>query len=87
MEFRICHKSTCFVEKKNGVETERKRLLSYASCLKIVDSERMKQSFLRVIRVETGNERLNASGVRSTFFFEFLINSFRPTTTNAIFRS
>jgi len=34
MAFRICHKSTCFVEKKNGVETERKRLLSYASCLK-----------------------------------------------------
>ena len=55
MAFRICHKSTCFVEKKrrrdrtqeatqlrlvpknkkNGVETERKRLLSYASYLKI----------------------------------------------------
>jgi len=38
MAFRICHRSTCFVEKKrrkkNGVETERKRLLSYASCLK-----------------------------------------------------
>jgi len=34
MAFRICHKSTCFVDKnKNGVETERKRL-GYASCLK-----------------------------------------------------
>jgi len=58
MAFRMCHKSTCFVEKKrrrdrtqeatqlrlvpkNGVETERNRLLSYASCLKNgVETER-----------------------------------------------